>query len=438
MSAAEKSVKSIPPQQATQDPLTELYSRAHVMKLLPSLLANPVKQETRALIHVRPDRFGEIDERLGPTASDALLKLVADRLKKHMVTKCLLSRFAGASFLALVTRPEIEDIRTLAETVHEAISAELFEVGELSTTMTASIGVLILPAIPQCPERAISMVQGATRLARENGGDRIHFEEPGDEANRQDAETARWGRRAADALKKNNFRLLYQPIANLDGTNSISFDVLLRMLDDDGNEVPPGDFMPGAEQAGLMPDIDRWVIKHALAVAARRHSQGKKTRIFVRLSEATLRDNRFFGWLGLETLKHRLDRDSVVLQLTERIAERCLPMVRELSGICRDMHLKIALASTGEEASYVPMVENLDLDFVVLDGSAVRELESQQLKQLINIARQRDTQVIASRVESAAELSRLYMLGVDYVAGFHVHKPEVGIADDMQLAGVPK
>ena len=434
MNAAEKAAK----QQSAQDPLTGLYSRARVMKLLPSLLENPPKDQTRALIYLRPDRFGEIDERLGPTASDALLKLLARRIKKQVSDKSLLARFGGTSFLALVTRADEENIRELAERIREAVNAEIFEVGELSTRMTVSIGVVFLPAVAQCPERAISLAQGATRLARESGGDAIHFEESGSEENKKDAETARWGRRAAEALKNNNFRLLYQPIANLDGSNSISFDVLLRMLDEDENEVPPGDFMPGAERAGLMPEIDRWVIKHALAVAARRHSQGKKTRIFVRLSEATLRDNRFFGWLGLETLKHQLDRDSVVLQLTERIAERCLPMVRELSSICRDMHLKISLASTGDETSYEAMVENLDLDFVVLDGSAIREQESQHLKRLINIARERNTQVIASRVESAGELSRLYMLGVDYVAGFHVHKPEDGIADDVQLAGVPK
>ncbi|MEE4193228.1 MAG: bifunctional diguanylate cyclase/phosphodiesterase [Halieaceae bacterium] len=420
---------------SSQDPATGLYTREQVLKLLPPLLEKPTAEGARALLYLRPDRFGEIDERLGPTASDKLLGLIAARLKKHLAAKSLLSRFVGNGFLALVSRPESTDIKALAEEIRESIASELFEVGAVSTSMTVSIGVVVLPPKPQDAEQSISMVQAATRQARQAGGDTVHFEEPSDDEYQRDAETARWVRRTSAALKCDGFRLLYQPIAKLDGSNSFSYDVLLRMIEKNGTEISPGQFMPAAEQAGLMPEIDRWVIKTAFQVAADRHAKGKKTRIFVRLSEDTLRDNRFSGWLGLEALKHRLDLDSVVLQISEQVAERCLPAVRELSRICADIHLKLSLACTGETTRYLTLMRELKLHFVVLEGSCVRSLEPTQLNNLITAARDSSTRVIASRVENAGELSRLYQLGVDYVTGFYVHRPEEGMADNVSLEG---
>ncbi len=431
--ADQQSKKTEAPPLATQDAATGLYTREHLLKILPPLLDKPVDEGSRALLYLRPDRFGEIDERLGPTASDALLQQLAARLKNHLAEKCLLSRFSGNGFLALVSRQDPADIKTLAEEIRESISAELFEVGAMSTALTVSIGVVVLPLQPQNIEHSISMVQAANRLARQSGGDALHFEEPNDDQYQHDAESARWSRKTSAALKRDGFRLLYQPIAKLDGSNSFSYDVLLRMIDEDDSEVSPGQFMPAAEQSGLMPEIDRWVIKHAFEVAAARHAEGKKTRIFIRLSEATLRDNRFCGWLGLEALKHRLDLDSVVLQLTEQVAERCLPTVRELSSICADIHLKLSLSFTGETARYLTLMRDLNLHFVVLEGSCVSNLEASLLNQLIKDARDSNTRVIASRVENATDLSRLYQLGVDYVTGFHVHRPEEDMADDVNL-----
>ncbi len=436
---AEKPTDSTPPApQASSDALTELHTREHMLKLLPTLLSRPVEDGVRALLYLRPDRFGEIDERLGPSGSDALLKQLATHLKGKLSSKSLLSRFSGTGFLALVSRPESSDIRSLAEDIRESISGELFEIGPHSASMTVSVGVVVLPLLPKDVEQSITMAQAANRIARQGGGDSVHFEEPDDDQYRQDAETARWAKRTAAALEKDSFRLLYQPIAKLDGSNSFSFDVLIRMIDEDGEELTPGQFMPAAEQVGLMPNIDRWVIKNAFKVAAARHAKGKKTRIFVRLAEDTLRDNRFTGWLGLEALKHRLDLDSVVLQITEDVVERCLPMVRELSGICKDIHLKLSMATSGEQTRYLNLVRELKLDFLVLDGSEGGNLDSPQLEQMIVAVKENDTRVIASRVEGAAAMSRLYQLGVDYVTGFYVHQPEHTMADDVHLSGVPE
>lgn len=423
---------------AERDAVTGLYTREQILKLLPSRLSKPAKDGARAILHLRPDRFGEIDERLGPTASDALLGQLAAKLQSLLSEQCLLARFSGNGFLALISRPEPSDFKALAETVRKSIAAEVFEVGALSTSMTVSIGAVVLPRLPKNVEQSITMAQTATRKARQAGGDTVRFEEPSDKQYQQDAETVRWVKRTTAALKNDSFRLLYQPIAKLDGSNSFSYDVLLRMIDESGDEIPPGDFMPAAERGGLMPEIDRWVIKNAFRVAADRHAKGKKSRIFVRLSEDTLRDNRFFGWLGLEALKHRLDLDSVVLHLSEQIAVQCLPMVRELSKICADIHLKLSLGSSSEPERCLRLMRELKPGFMVLDGGVRRSLEPAQLNKVVAAAKDADSRVIASRVESAGELSRLYQLGVDYVAGFYVHRPEEEMSDDIQLAEVPE
>ena len=414
----------------TRDALTGLYNRAQFIRLLDSALGKPSNDNIRALLYLRPDKFGDIDERFGPTASDALLRQLATLLREHLSSNCLLARFGGNVFLALVVRREAREVQTLAEQIIGSISGHLFEVDMLSTDMTASIGAVVLSAQAQQADDAISLAQAAARQARARGGNCLHFEESADA---EDSQVARWARRISAALEGDGFHLVYQPMASLDGSPSFNYDVLLRMLDDEQQHVLPGEFIPAAERAGLMPKIDRWVIRRAFGLAASRHAEGKKTCIFVRLAEATLRDREFFAWLGLEALEHRLDRDSVVLQVAERVTERCLPMVRELAGVCTDLHLKLSLADPGPDGRCLKLVQELPLDFLVLQGDYIKGIEPSRLDALLSLAADKGVRVIATHIEGAADLARLYSLGVHYVVGFHVHEPDEEFAEDFCL-----
>ena len=429
----EKAIKARITKLKTRDALTGLYSRGHFLALLESALSKPAKGEARGLVYLRPDNFGEIDERFGPSGSDSLLKQLGAIFKDSMAKRCLVSRFGGNVFVALVVRENAEEVNSLAESLLTSVSYHMFEVDTLSTAMTLSVGTVILSSQTTSADEAVSLAQVACRQARREGGNTLHFDEPSDDAYREEVEYAQWAKRINAALENDGFRLAYQPIASLDGSTNFSYDVLLRMLGEEGEDVLPGEFMPAAEAAGLMPAIDRWVIRSAFTAAAKRHAAGKKTRIFVRLAESTLRDKTFFNWLGLEALSHRLDRESVVFHLTEQVSERCLPIVRELGSTCVDLHLKLSLANSGVGGRCLQLVQDLTLDFLELDGEFIKESDPDDLDALLELAREKQLEVIATRVESAADLARLYSLGVDSVIGFHVQEPEQEITEGINL-----
>lgn len=417
----------------SRDQMTGLYNRAHFMRLLGSVLAKPATGGVRALVYLRPDGFGEISDRFGPSGSDALLTELAGLLGAQVGQGGLSARIGGNEFITLMVRRDVESFELLATQIRERIAGKLFEFGNQSASVTASIGLVVLPDELNSADEAINLAQKALRRAREDGGNRVHTEQPDEDQTAEKVETLRWAARIETALKEDQFHLVYQPIVSLEGSENISYDVLLRLADDDGGEILPGEFMPAAEKSGLMPAIDRWVIRTAFKVAADRHSTGKKTRIFVRVSEKSVQDREFCDWLGMEALAHRLDRESVVLQVTDHIAERYSPRLREMAGVCEDLHLQMALANSAPAENCLKLLERFQPHFLVLDGKLIKSEEQEQLKSLLSAAAMQKIPVIATQTESAADMARLYNLGVDYVIGFHVQEPEEEIAEDVNL-----
>jgi len=419
----------------TRDSLTGLYNRAHFLRFLQSALQNDPGDGLRALLYLRPDGFGAVDARVGPSASDELLAQLAGVFKAELADRSLLARIGGTVFAALVQRDTVAEFTTVAGRLLAAIDERIFESGSTSAKLTASIGLVVLPEAMNSADEAVSLAQSAASLARQEGGNRLHMEQPDEAETQARADAIRWQKRIRGALQNDGFNLVYQPIANLDGSTSFSYDVLLRLQDEGKSDVLPGEFLPVAEAVGLMPEVDRWVIRRAFDVAARRFAGGNKTRVFLRVSESTLADPEFSGWLGLEALAYRLDAESVVLQLGDELVENRLPLVRELATACRDLHLQVSLASAGPALRCLRLIQEAPFDFLVLDGNFLKSEDSSELRSLLAKAKSQDMQVIATQIESATDLAQLYSLGIDYVIGFHVQAPEEEMVEGVNVQG---
>lgn len=413
------------------------FDRAYFAGLVSEWLNQPENPQTRALLYLRPDEFSEIDERFGPLASDELLVNFGHFIDRQLGEKTPVVRFGGTIFTALLEQPSMEDILATADKLRFAIAEAIFETSSHSTRMTASIGLLELSELVTDEIQAIGKAQAAARKARELGGDQVQVDSSLEAADAGRAERLRWTGKIRRALDDDAFRLVYQPMACLTGDSINQYDVLVRMSDERGEEMLPGEFLPAADSTGQLPAIDRWVISHALSVAAARWTQGIRSRIFIRVSEASLREPHFLGWLGLETLRYQLDPEGIVLQIEEAVAERNLALARELGQTCRDLHYRLSLGNAGVSSHGLELIDQLPVDFLVLDGSFTKRSgdssEHKQVHRLITAARTRGIQIIASRVENATALSRLVHLGVDYVIGYHVHQPEDYMVDDVML-----
>ncbi|MFB3079081.1 MAG: EAL domain-containing protein, partial [Lysobacterales bacterium] len=392
-----------------------------------------------ALFYIRPDHFSVIDERFGPLASDAVLRALGILIEEQAGKHCVVARFGGNIFTALVLRRSFSEIRKLAEDLVATISASVFAAGALSTSMTVSIGLVELSESVTDSTQAFSLAQAAAKQARQKGGNQLQVNQSLEIDDNGQLQDAGWVRKIRSALEDDGFHLVYQPIASLMGTANNSYDVLVRMLDAGCDDILPGEFMPAAERTGLMSTIDRWIIDKAFAMSAQRATEGKPSLLFLRVSEASLHDADFGDWLVERQQLHDLKAGSIVLQVSESVVEHNLSQVRALAVVCKQLHFQLAVANVGAGENYLQLIQLIPMDYLVIDGCFMEGLEDpgQRLQLDLIVAAAKDKQVltIASRVENAIALSALCRMGIDYIVGYHVQEPEETIMDDVRLPG---
>jgi EAL domain-containing protein (putative c-di-GMP-specific phosphodiesterase class I) len=224
---------------------------------------------------------------------------------------------------------------------------------------------------------------------------------------------------------ENRFRLVQQPIASLQGDDPGMFDVLVRMVDLQGKEVLPSEFMAAAERNDLMKNIDRWVVGASLSFAAQR----KPNCLFVRLSKDTARDATFVEWLDNHIRSSRADPQRLCFQVTEHAANSYITQIQALSAALRKRGFRFALDGYGSGRDPQGMLEAVPLDFIKIDGAIIQGLTGdpqlqQRVRTFVEVAARRQIQTIGERVEDANTMAVLWQLGVQYIQGYFVNEPE--------------
>lgn len=418
------------------DMLTGLTNRMHFLELLKQKLSKTDNKMATALVYVRPDHFGQVAEKVGAVTSDGMLKALAELIRSSVHKHDLISRFDGTGFALLLVRGKLKEISDWAEQLHATVAARIFESGGKSTSLTCSIGYAQADEDTHTAERLMDCAMEALRNARKAGGNRaVQWTPPvvDEEGKVTDAE---WKRRLTEALKTNRFMLAYQPIASLTGEASGFNDVLVRLQNEQGQEIPIKDFMPAAERLGLMIGIDRWIIERAIKALADHHSKGQEARFFLRLSDQSLTDKTLLPWLEklLGTIKG-LGDGHVVVQIAEKSAEKYITDTRSFARSVRDLKCGFALEHFG--VGHNPL-HTLDLvqhvDYIKVDGTltgmlAADERKRNAVKSYIDHARGLNIHTIAEKVEKPETMAVLYQLGIEFIQGNYVQEPEVVMHD---------
>jgi EAL domain-containing protein (putative c-di-GMP-specific phosphodiesterase class I) len=203
------------------------------------------------------------------------------------------------------------------------------------------------------------------------------------------------------------------------------FDVLVRMLDHQGKEVLPAEFMAAAERNDLLKNIDRWVVGASLSFAAQR----KPGCLFVRLSRDTVVDPGFLEWLKTQLATGTHDPKRICFQITESIAEQYMNAAAGQLGELKKLGFRIALERFGTGRDPFKLLTTLPLDFIKIDGALVQDLaanfETQTMvKKLVEQANKSKVETIAERVEDANTMAVLWQLGVQFIQGYFINAPE--------------
>ena len=410
---------------SSQDMVTGLHNRSYFLELLDAAVERAVNAGQGAnLAYIRVDRFASLQADLGLGDSDRLLAELANLLRGHFPASAQLARFGDDAFAALmsdVTAPQCE--QQLNELLRK-VEGHLFEISGRTVQTTLSIGVA---ALDEQTAKARDVIDRAHRCAEDIAeGNGLNIYNP---ANELAAAASRGDVLAMlqQALEQNSFRLLFQPIISLRGDSQEHYEVLLRLVDTQGVEVPPSEFLEVAKHAGLAARIDRWVLLNSIKLLAEHRSKGHGTRLFLHLSSGSLQDAGLLPWLGAALKASRLPPDALVFQLNEDDAVAYLKQAKGLMEGLIALGCRTALSQFGCALNPFNTLRHLNVEFIKIDGSYTQDLsraeQQEALKQLLAGVHEQNKLSIVPFVDSATVLATLWQAGVGYIQGRYLQGP---------------
>ncbi len=337
----------------------------------------------------------------------------------------LAGHFGASSLLLLLERGNVRDAEAWCESLIERIAKHSFQVGEHSLHVTCSAGLATAPSSDPSFDTLVLEAMDAAQRTTERGGNQVLVSEHVDQDTRVLAYDQVWVKHIKAALVDNRFHLVQQPIASLNGDAQKIYDVAVRMLDLQGREVLPSEFLPAAERNDLMKSIDRWVLSASLAFVAKRQPD----LLFVRLSKDSLIDPTLMNWLDAQLKNSLAEPQRLCLQITEDVAARHLQPMQRLLAELRKRRVRLALEHFGAGRDSHGLLSALPLDFLKIDGSLMQGLSGNpemqdKVRVIVDAAAKRSIQTVAERIEDANTMAVVWQLGVQYIQGYLVHAPE--------------
>ncbi|MEM8817406.1 MAG: GGDEF domain-containing phosphodiesterase [Pseudomonadota bacterium] len=413
-----------------RDPTTLLFHRAQFMERLVKRLKRKPQSGLHVLAYVKPDKFGELAKKIGYLDSEEVLGQFAEEVRKRLHPRDVAGRFEGTSLMVLLERGNANDAEVWGKQLAAQIEKSAFEIGETSCHLTCTVGVCAVSDVFGSVEELVAATIGAWQLGKQAGGNTAVLNDKVDQDTRQREFDAIWIKHLKSALMDNRFRLASLPIAGLRSDSVKMFDLLVRMIDEQGNSVLPSEFLPAAERNNMMKNIDRWMLVAAMDFCERNDAD----RVFVRLSRQSILDGTTSAWIQQELEKRSFDCSRLVTQIPERDAAKHIKQTRALVGQLRRLGVAFAIEHYGVDQERFQILDLLKPDYIKIDGELMHSLMTdtamqESVQKIVSGAKERGIRTIAERVENANAMAVLFQLGLDYMQGHYVHEPEVVLED---------
>lgn len=411
------------------DTLTGLFSRDHFQQDLERELARMRRDDVHgALMMLDLDDFKDVNDRLGHPEGDKLLKSLGDLLRKHVRKTDVLARLGGDEFAIVLPHAEERQAREAAERIVEAVSRHTFRLAGQPMGTTISVGVALYPEHGTTARDLLAHAEFAMYRAKENGGSRASVYEPDPDVEAQTDSRIRLKKRIRDALDKDLFLPYYQPILNLRTNQIAHHELLLRMVGDDGEIIPPKSFLRVAERFGLLHLVDRWVVRHAIKTIAEQRTVGKELHLTVNLSGKAFEDPELLTMIRRELAETAINPTHLMLEITETTAIVNMHHAREFINELRKMGCQFALDDFGVGFSSFYNLKHLPVDYLKIDGSFIRNLrhdasDQQVVRAIVAVARGLGKRTVAEYVGDEETLRLLREYQVDYAQGSLIGRP---------------
>ena len=422
-------------QMKKQDLLTGLYNGPFFMEELNDALTNASKgQGDSVLVSLEPDDFKKIKDSLGIAGSDIVITDMANLLKENLGSYAIIARFADTVFTALFSQLPVEQIQKTMEKVRKIFEQHIFEVEGKTVTTTCSIGINPVTETSPDAKTLMSQVEGACAMAKNQGGNQIHVHTIADQLASLEEDRA-WVERLKLAIKNNDFVLHYQPIVSLHAEPGERYEVLLRMKGSDGTLIEPAEFIAPAENAKLMSEVDKWVMKNTAKAALEKRRDGKQIQFFIKLSTESVTDMTLLTWISKLLTASRLHGNSFVFEITESTMLNNLKSTKALVQGLKQLHCLVALTHVSNDSNANKHIPGLILDYIKISGEHIQSLTTsdsaqEAVKAIAEIAQGTNTHTIAEHVQDPTCLAVLWQHGVNFIQGHYLQKPDETMSYD--------
>jgi diguanylate cyclase (GGDEF)-like protein len=412
--------------EAVTDPLTLLPNRKGINEHLIELLApmgRPGDEDELALLFLDLDKFKEINDQLGHLAGDAVLRVVAERLRECLPRSAFPARWGGDEFIVVLPGlGRIEHVRMVAEKVRAELLVPI-RLEDGTVRVGCSVGIALAPYHGQTPEALIIAADQAVYAAKTEDKDRVRVFDiaMAKKAQRQH----QIAQALPGALERNQLAVAYQPIVNaLDGTAS-HVEALARWPHPTWGPVSPGEFIEVAERNGQIHAMGRWVLRQACLDAAR-WPGANPPKVSVNVSAAQVSSGKLVSQVREALAAAKLPPQRLVIELTESLPMARSEGVSQTLSDLRAMGVQLALDDFGTGYSSLSSLMKQPVSLVKIDQSFVKDVPGGGevlIKATVDVARRFGLEVVAEGVETALQRSRLESLGVNYMQGWLFGRP---------------
>ena len=413
-----------------RDPTMLFFHRAQFLERIAKRLQRKPASGTHCLVYVKPDNFREIRDKVGIIQSEEILAQFAEFVRKRMHPRDVAGRFEGTSIMLLLERGSARDAQVWGQQLINQLEKTTFEVGETSTQMTCTVGACGASEVFASLEEFIAATVRTYEKGKAAGGNKSVLDESADQDTKQREFDRIWVKHLKSALMDDRFRLAQLPIAGLRSDSILMYDLLVRMLDEQGNSVLPSEFMPAARRNNMMKNIDRWMLRAAVDFCQKTDTD----RAFVRLSRQSIMDSTTATWMQQKLDEDGFDCSRLVVQIPERDCAKHIKQTRELVKHLRKLGIGFAIEHYGVDTERFQILDMLKPDYIKIDGELMHTLMTDNSMQaavstIVKAASERHIKTIAERVENANAMAVLFQLGLDFMQGHYVHEPEVVLED---------
>jgi diguanylate cyclase (GGDEF)-like protein len=430
--------------QSQHDLLTGLANRqAFEIGLRHALDSARSEGRCHALCNIDLDNFLVVNDTCGHVAGDECLRQIANLISSQQRHDDLVSRLAGNQFGILLKDRRLDEASDFVKRLHGLIRSYSFHWEEDVIDINASIGLIPITRESSSLANLLSEVETACNVAKDRGRNSVHIGKPDDLELTRRLNRSQWIHKINQALRQDRFQLFYQRIEPLSPAVETGdhFEVLVRMLDSQGQTVMPAEFLPVAEQANLATLIDGWVIQHVVDWFENNPDDLDRTSVCaINLSGHSIGNRELLTSICNRFERSKIPPQKICFEVTETAAITHLNQAVQFIKTLKQMGFKFSLDDFGSGFSSFAYLRNLPVDYLKIDGQFIKNIHGDpvdraMVKSIVEIAKLMNKSTIAEYVENERILDILRTLGIDYAQGYYFSVPRPLAARDRPRRG---